>query len=221
MRPFSLAPSHPCPAPLCLHRSDGEASRQHLVAQAEAFLQRYPRDGYSGGGDLEEVRRVRGSGLGLVEGGPARMQTPSPHVPPQVSILSAPDAGTPLAPIESRATLALGGEGSSASEGPPSPASGGGGRLDGVSGEPQQGTNLQFSCNTHFLDAANTQCVLPFYPSTASAVERYEEGGSSSKAALQQDEHRWGAPFRTQVALLFRRSLRTRRFQASACGLLH
>lgn len=51
-------------------------------------------------------------------------------------------------------------------------------------------------------------------------LERKPSSGSMTAAAAGgkgavQGEHRWGAPWGTQVALLFRRSLRTRRFQAS------
>lgn len=35
---------------------------------------------------------------------------------------------------------------------------------------------------------------------------------------LADGEHRWGAPWHTQAALLFRRSLRTRRFQVRCCA---
>lgn len=58
------------------------------------------------------------------------------------------------------------------------------------------------------------------------AVERLEgkacsgsmagTAGSAGGKGAEHGEHRWGAPWATQVALLFRRSLRTRRFQASA-----
>ena len=37
--------------------------------------------------------------------------------------------------------------------------------------------------------------------------------GGAAHEALLPEEHRWGAPYLTQIALLFRRSLRTRRFQ--------
>lgn len=60
------------------------------------------------------------------------------------------------------------------------------------------------------------------------AVERLEgkacsdsmagTAGSAGGKGAEHGEHRWGAPWATQVALLFRRSLRTRRFQASAWG---
>ncbi len=46
-----------------------------------------------------------------------------------------------------------------------------------------------------------------------------EEEGSASddeEAGLDMGEPRWGAPFHQQVAILFRRSIRTRRFEV--CG---
>ena len=73
--------------------------------------------------------------------------------------------------------------------------------------------------------------VAAFSPSPATAaaplpgaVERVDAKGShlagGSQLAMQQ-EHRWGAPYPTQISLLFRRSLRTRRFEVGeAVGLL-
>jgi hypothetical protein len=43
------------------------------------------------------------------------------------------------------------------------------------------------------------------------AVERLQ--GKSLGEQPLQSEHRWGAPYLTQISLLFRRSLRTRRFE--------
>lgn len=57
----------------------------------------------------------------------------------------------------------------------------------------------------------------PWLPPAPNAVERLQ-GKASSSSLVGKGEHRWGAPFPTQVALLFRRSLRTRRFQARGPG---
>ena len=48
-------------------------------------------------------------------------------------------------------------------------------------------------------------------------VDGRGRGLAGTSSTLQQ-EHRWGAPYLTQVALLFRRSLRTRRFEVGRCS---
>lgn len=48
---------------------------------------------------------------------------------------------------------------------------------------------------------------------TVEKVDGRGRGLAGTSSTLQQ-EHRWGAPYLTQVALLFRRSLRTRRFES-------
>lgn len=125
----------------------------------------------------------------------------------------------------SDASVRLGGESSSASD-PGSPTLVGAAsvgaasvRLDGVAGrEWALGGRRDGSCacpGVHVLSLylsardQNAPRCLPRPPT----VERL--GGKASSGSLAAaGEHRWGAPFATQVALLFRRSLRTRRFQA-------
>lgn len=66
-------------------------------------------------------------------------------------------------------------------------------------------------CAPPLARPATLSCCLPCPPAVERAEGKAPSGGSS---VVGTGEHRWGAPFPTQVALLFRRSLRTRRFQA-------
>jgi ABC-type multidrug transport system ATPase subunit len=180
---------------------NGETSRRHLVALTEAFLVDRPLDGFNPSQDP--------LGFDVLEGLAHRGSSPSLHKREMGANLPVIYSGKDLTLMEidqNRGRLSV--EGSSGSDALPSAAAVAalGGRVD--SGELPNG-NYRFNPYQSQYTGMDISAEVDARPLGGAA----RGGAGGADAELLAEEHRWGAPFWSQVFLLFQRSLRTRRFE--------